>query len=151
MLFTPHLLFGAAVVSLPIFLPAGFLLAFLSHYFLDAVPHWDYSTNNIKKRFWRKTPRDFFYILTDFTLGCTFLILLASQKLFAFVGGMTAVIPDILTLCAILLPAFTPLQSHWKAHDSIHWFRGKKIPMFWKIFSQIFAPEPVNAVVSLPM
>ena len=43
MTLTPHAIVGAAIASaMPDHLVIGFLLAFASHFVLDAIPHWDY-------------------------------------------------------------------------------------------------------------
>lgn len=49
MLLSPHILAGAAIatsVSNPVL---GVALAFLSHFFLDRVPHWEYSVEPLRQ------------------------------------------------------------------------------------------------------
>lgn len=137
MIFTPHLLFGAAIASGIMPLSLGLFLAFLSHFLLDAIPHWDYPTKNIKGRSWKKSYPEFLQVAMDFSMGSAFIIAFAPQKLIAVTGGLIAASPDTLTLLAILLPACSPLQKFWKLHDSVHWFRRAKIALFWRIASQI--------------
>lgn len=50
MVLTPHAITGAALASLTPENPlAGFALGFLSHFVLDAIPHWDYDLSSMKK------------------------------------------------------------------------------------------------------
>lgn len=50
MTLTTHAVVGAALASsMPDHLLVGFVLAFASHFVLDAIPHWDYSLSSYKK------------------------------------------------------------------------------------------------------
>ena len=49
MTLTTHAVIGAAIAStMPTHPILGFTLAFASHFFLDSIPHWDYSLNSYK-------------------------------------------------------------------------------------------------------
>lgn len=137
MILTPHFLLGVAIVSHVQPFPFALFLAFLSHFILDAVPHWDYSTKYIRERFWRKTYGALFRIGVDFMFGVA-LVAFSAQKLpLAFAGGLAAASPDTLTLLPILFPRIKIFQIYDRFHSNTHWFKNKKIPLFWKIFSQI--------------
>lgn len=93
MLSTPHLLVGAAIVkTIPnpvISLP----LAFLSHFALDYIPHWDGSP---KTPFSLKTTG---WIIVDYFIGSMIVILLTvsleNQLLICF-GAFLGTLPDFI-------------------------------------------------------
>lgn len=93
MLSTPHLLVGAAIVkAIPnpaISLP----LAFLSHFALDSVPHWDGSP---KAPFNNKTKIG---IIIDYAFGLTLLYLLTyglDNQALLLLGGFLGTLPDFI-------------------------------------------------------
>lgn len=93
MLSTPHILVGAAIVkAIPnpvISLP----LAFLSHFALDSIPHWDGSP---KAPFNKKTS---FGIIADYAFGLTILYLLTSgldNQTLIILGGFLGTLPDFI-------------------------------------------------------
>ena len=79
MILLAHLIFGAAIAS-KIHNPfLAVVLAFLSHYFLDFMPHTEYDIKNIhliKGKQWRKIYPEILKVLLDFLSG----ILLISSK-----------------------------------------------------------------------
>lgn len=138
MILIPHLLIGAVIATKihPFALAAALALA--SHYVLDAVPHWDYSTLAVRQKRWKQSLPVFSKIALDFSLGMILIFLLAKNLLLAFTGVFFAVLPDGITIFVILFPRNKLLQKHHFLHDRIcHWFRGRKIPLFWKILSQV--------------
>ena len=49
MTLTTHAIIGAAIAaSMPNYPVVGFVLAFASHFVLDAIPHWDYKLSSQK-------------------------------------------------------------------------------------------------------
>lgn len=139
MILTPHLLVGAALAAKIHPLALAAILALLSHYLLDAVPHWDYSTRAVIEKRWRNSLPVFLKIFFDFLLGIFVIFMLAKNVPLAFAGAFFAVLPDAITpLFIILFSGNKLLQKHHFLHDRIcHWFRGKKIPLLWKLTSQI--------------
>lgn len=138
MILTPHLLAGATLVTLIDNLPLALLLAFFSHYILDIIPHWDYLTPNIKAKNWWHALPEFLAISFDFFSGIILILLLAENWRLALVGALFATLSDILTFLTILFPEINLLEKHNSLHGEIcHWFRSKKISVFWKIASQI--------------
>lgn len=137
MISTPHLLVGAAIALhiKPVTLAAA--LAVFSHYILDAIPHWDYSTTNIRRKKWRKSLPAFFYISLDFSFGILLIILLTKNWFLALTGAFFAVLPDVITFFYLILPNNKTLQTHEYFHHYLHWFRNKKIPLFWKVSTQL--------------
>ncbi len=93
MLSTPHLLVGAAIVTtIPnpvISLP----LAFLSHFALDSIPHWDGSP---RPPFGLKTTS---WIIVDYLLGTSLVILLTAgleDQILICLGAFLATLPDFI-------------------------------------------------------
>ena len=59
MILLVHLLFGAAIGSAVNNIWLAIILAFLSHFLLDLMPHIDYPLKNIEKKQWHKVLPDF--------------------------------------------------------------------------------------------
>ncbi len=138
MLATPHLLIGATIATRIHPLPLALLLAFLSHYILDAIPHWDYSINKIKTKKWKESFLDFLKVILDSLLGIILILLFAPNVVLALGGAFFALIPDGMTFLTVLLPETKLFQKHHFLHSNIcHWFRKRKIPLFWLFVSQI--------------
>lgn len=138
MILTPHLLVGAALAAKihPFTLAAT--LAILSHYVLDAVPHWDYLVPNIRAKNWLRALPEFLKVFADFFSGIILIFLLAKNPLLPLLGGFFAVLPDAVIFFTIILAKNKPLNFHEFLHGKLsHWFCHKKIPLFWKVISQI--------------
>ncbi len=134
MLLTPHLLVGAAIAS-RINLPLGLVLAFLSHYLLDFFPHSEYSIKNIQQKLWGKSLPEFLKIFLDISIG-VFLIFIISKNFFlAGTGGFFAILPDGLIFLGLIFPNKL-LKLHHTFMRKIHFFKDKKISLFWEIFCQ---------------
>jgi hypothetical protein len=113
MLSTPHLLVGAAIVhSIPepaISLPA----AFLSHFVLDAAPHWDGSP---KAPFSKKLLGG---IAADYTFGMALVLLVSigqPNQLLILLGAFLATLPDFIMAFTKHFPTplgRLPLISHF--------------------------------------
>lgn len=135
MVLTPHLLVGAAIATNIKFLPLALVLAFLSHYFFDFFPHWEYSIENIKQKLWKKSLPEFLKVFLDISIGA-FLIFIISKNFFlAGTGGFFAILPDGLILLVLIFPNKL-LTLHNAFMRRIHFFKDKKISPFWGIFSQ---------------
>jgi len=136
MIATPHLLIGAAIVSKIKFLPLAFLLAFLSHYFLDFLPHWEYSHENIKERRWKNSFSDFLKVALDISLGVLLIFIFSKNWPLAVVGGFFAILADGPMFINLIFPNKL-LKIFEDFHQKIHFFENKKISIFWRIFSQV--------------
>ena len=138
-----HILVGAALMAKIQIIPLALVLAFLSHYVLDFIPHWEYSVDNILKKQWRKTGFDFLKVALDFSLGILIILAISKNQPIILVGAFLAILPDGFTLLSLLLP-----NKLLKIHDIFHRnivHRFKKIPLaenktlfFFGILSQIF-------------
>ncbi|TAL49105.1 hypothetical protein EPN83_02415 [Patescibacteria group bacterium] len=112
----------------------GFFIGFLSHFLLDAFPHWDYfhllpsfSKQEGQKVRHLQFVRDIFWICCDIGLG-----VLLSLLFFVFhrdLGGVVtkgvfwaiigSIVPDVLQYLAMKLP-WKPLTLFRRLHDYFH-------------------------------
>jgi len=116
------------------------LLAFLSHYFLDFLPHPEYSVLNIRNKKWKKTKLEFLKVFIDLGLGLILIIfshyLARADYFLLFIAVFFAILPDILNVSKLLLFNNRFLKYHFNFHQIFHFPDNKKIS-FWKsIFIQ---------------
>jgi len=138
MILTPHLLVGAMLASLVDNLALAAVLALFSHYLLDAIPHYDYSVKNIKEKNWQQSLPELLKIALDFSIGIVLILFLTKNLSKTITVVSFAALPDIITFFKIILPPNKILNAHHYIHNNIsHWHRYKKIPLVWKILSQI--------------
>lgn len=131
-----HMVIGAAVArrlasSHPLL---AFTIGIATHYFSDAIPHWDYGvaschgTDQEEKRRWRVTSgafkKDLLHIALDGALGAALILLLARPASGAaltplLLAACGAILPDLLQgiYFAARAPYLAPLQ---KFHDFCH-------------------------------
>jgi len=137
MTLTPHLLLGAAIGSKIGNLPLAIVLAFLSHYLLDLIPHIEYPIDNISKKQWRKSLPDFLRVFLDFSFGVLLILIFSNNQPIIYVCALVALIPDSLTIISSIFPNRV-LSAHDKIHtEKIHFLKYKKISVFWRISSQV--------------
>ena len=108
-----HAIVGAAAASLTPARPLwGFILGFVSHFLIDAIPHWHYPLGSIEKDkanqlnndmsvFDKKFPLDLFKMGSDALLGMLLsLFFFKAQYPYifsaAFIGAVAGVLPDAL-------------------------------------------------------
>lgn len=136
MILTPHLLAGAALASKIQIAPLALILAFLSHYFLDFIPHQDHCVKHIKERQWRKSFLEFLKIGVDFCFGIFLIFMFFDKQPIIYAGAFLAILADGLAFLNLIFPN-KALRAHEIFHRKIHFLEYKKIPRFWRIFSQI--------------
>jgi hypothetical protein len=114
MLSTPHLLVGAAVgtVAAPLGLPTVFLLALLSHFILDMVPHSDeYLLDNPGHK--KIMPVDYAQVTLDIVVGSLFVLYVAGyhsvNPTAVIIGALGAVTPDLINN----VPFWSPTINTW--------------------------------------
>lgn len=143
MIFTSHLVIGATIGAEVMYLPLVAVLAFLSHYLLDFIPHVEYPINNILKKNWKKSAPDFLRVFSDFIVGVFFFfsihVFTNTPYLILSIGVFFAVLPDIIEVVYHIFPKNRFLKWHYNMHDKVHFLAHKKIPNFWRVFSQIAA------------
>lgn len=124
MILTVHSVVGAAIVNQCSFKWWAYLLAFFSHFFLDLLPHREYSIKKLevgwrKKEFWQTSGK----IFLDFLGGFIFITLFAENLKnlsYLFLGGFFAILPDALNALSWLL----------KDKLYLNFFSGKKLEIF---------------------
>lgn len=141
MILSAHFLVGAAIATKTQNPLLGFLLAYLSHYFFDLLPVWEYDISALSNRQWRKSAGDFLKIFFDILFGFLLVLFFSKNTLIGMLGGFLAMVPDGITLLFILFPKINLLSLHQKIHEKVNWFRyseiNKKIPAWGTILSQI--------------
>ena len=141
MLATPHILIGAAIgKAVPENFWAVVVLGILSHYLVDALPHFDQAVEGKPKI------KQYIIAALDIVVGVLALYLILNSK----ASNLNLATPIILGAAAALFPDFLdnlPVFSDWLHknkffnqeywfHNKIQWASGKKW-MFWGILTQI--------------
>lgn len=138
MILTTHAVVGAGLAVLAKANPvAAFGMGFLSHFLLDAIPHWEYpiqskgpSTNPLQADMvlGKAFVLDMIFIGSDFALGITLGLLMLSGENVSlativvspvFWGSLGAVAPDFLQFAYFKIKR-EPLTSLQKFHIFIH-------------------------------
>ena len=133
-----HLLVGAAIaqkLSNPIL---GFSFAFISHYFLDFLPHSQYDVKFIYQKIWHKSFFDFLKIILDISLA-VLLIFIFSEKIFWALGGaFFTILPDFFSFLFLIFPKNGFLKKHYYFHvNKVNLHLNKKTPAFLGILIQL--------------
>ncbi len=136
MILMVHLLLGAVIVLKIKFLPLALPLAFLIHYPLDILPHWEYSIKNIKEKKWKNSFKDFLKVFVDISLGILLIFIFSKNFSLLLIGGLVAALPDAFTLLGLITPNKL-LMAHENFHREIHFPEGKKISPIWGILTQL--------------
>lgn len=127
MIITPHMLVGAAIgIYSPGIAPA-FGFGVLSHYLLDALPHWDY-LGEIRT----SKAQNFLKIVLDFIIGLVAVLALVwdlPQKDLIIAGVMGTLLPDCVQFIYQNLFKNRILGFLYRFHNSIHIW--KNVP-FWR-------------------
>lgn len=141
MLLAPHILTGAAIAAQFSNPFVGMLFAFLSHFVLDSIPHWEYSIKPLKQIKTRGVlyVRPILYrVLLDMTIGFVVVILvmaLSGKHIsldIGIFGGFFAALPDGLTFLLYLSPKNrlirVPLYIVYAIHRKLHFNKEKGLP-----------------------
>lgn len=137
MILISHLLFAAAIAQKIPYAPLAIILAFLSHYFLDIIPHIEYSIENITNKKWKKALPDFLKVFLDFASGIILILIFSTNQPIIFVGAFAGIISDGLSLLGSVFPNKI-LKAHSSIHqEKIHFLKHKKFSNFWRISSQV--------------
>lgn len=136
MILLVHMIFGAAIGSATKSMPAAIILAFLSHYFLDSLPHIEYNVENVKNRQWRKALPDILKIFLDFCLGLLFILVFSKNHLILYICAILAIIPDGFTLLNYFFLNKIS-DAHNRFHKKIHFLKNKKFSRVWRISFQL--------------
>jgi hypothetical protein len=137
MILTPHMLLGAVIASKIEYTPLAIIMAFLSHYFLDLIPHIEYPIDNIENKQWKKSLPDILRVLLDFSFGILLILIFSNNQPAVFICVFSAILPDGFSFLKYF---FTNkiLKIHNNIHQNkIHFLKTKKFSIFWRILSQI--------------
>lgn len=105
MILSVHIIIGATVAAKTGGLGWGLLLAFLSHYLFDTLPHAGYSVKNLQQRKWGQTAPELFKIFLDIFVGFFLVLWLSKNTTFVLLGGLVAILPDGLNFLAMCFPS----------------------------------------------
>lgn len=136
MILLAHLLLGAVVGNYIKNVPLAILLALLCHYALDTIPHVEYSIKNLEEKNWKKSLPDFLKVFLDFSFGMALIALFSKNQPLIYICAIVAILPDATTLLGWIVPGKL-LRLHYRFHEKLHYFKYKKIPAFWRIFTQV--------------
>lgn len=141
MLLAPHILVGAAVAASTPNPLLGLIFAFLSHFLLDRIPHWEYSIDPLKqiKTMGAKRCMPMFRrVALDLSIGLIVLILaLALSKndapsLIYIFGGFFGIFADGLSFLLFLAPKnailVKLLKSFYALHRGVHFNKKMGLP-----------------------
>jgi len=136
MILLVHLLFGAAIGASIKNIILAIILAFLSHYFLDLLPHAEYSVGSIRKSRWNRALPELLKILLDFSLGIVLIFIFSKNYPIIYICAFFAILPDGFSVISNHFPNEIS-AIHNKLHlDKIHFLKNKKISNFWRILTQ---------------
>lgn len=120
----------------------GHYSGFFKPLFLDFVPHAEYNIENVEKKQWRKALPCILKIIIDFCLGILLVwifskpALPAGRQAIIYVCAIVSTLPDSFTVLNWIFPNKI-LEAHNKLNQKIHFFKYKKISMFWRIATQV--------------
>lgn len=135
MLFTAHALSGGAVGELignPFW---AFLLGFVIHFILDAIPHYDTTDNG------KYTPRQIILAGVDFIIGVLIIIFIIPKYSYNFYsylwGVLGSITPDLLSLIPWVRNITSKIKYGKKFHDFHHQIQSIKISPLPGILIQV--------------
>lgn len=141
MLLTPHILIGA-LIGFKIQNPwLVFILAIISHFILDAIPHREYDIKALRRK---KIDKQFiielFQVITDLVIGVSttiFFVWHSPSRNSAILGMMAAVIPDGITFLywRTKFPIFKTITDFHRF--TIHPKNNKNTPLIWGLGGQL--------------
>jgi hypothetical protein len=153
MILITHILVGAAIgILIPNYWPV-FIIAFASHFLLDAIPHWEYKIQLLRDRAEkRKGVLNIINVIRgggalvilgkmalDFSLGLSLVALStrsSSVQNHAIFGALSATLPD--AFLGLYWITKTPLlEKLARFHRFVHPKNNKKIPTLWGVSTQI--------------
>jgi hypothetical protein len=130
MILTPHILVGAAIGS-KFSWPAVFFIGFLSHYLLDALPHYEYDISDIKYKKIQLNKAFFITLLKltgDFCLGLLIVLLFIFNNPHFFMaawGVFSSLLPDGLLFLYWNFPNNRLLKFFANPHRASHYLKNK--------------------------
>ncbi len=140
MLSTPHIVTGIAIASKTTNPLIGIPLAFMSHFVLDMVPHWNPHLNTEMRTYGKITPRSKTISIADTVVGGAFMIVAAlaspspEAAFLTLACASASILPD-----ALEAPYFF---FHYKTAFVMKWIAFQKAlqsdaNVFWGTLTQI--------------
>ena len=136
MIATCHILTGAAIAVKTQNSALGLVLAFLSHFILDFIPHKEYNVD-FKHKFWKFSLLDILKITLDVLVGILIILAINKSIIISLAGGFAAIFPDIIGPLLLAMPKNKVSEAYYDFHiKKIHSLKNK-IPKNWEIFTQV--------------
>jgi hypothetical protein len=137
-----HIFIGAVIAAKITYLPLALILALLSHYILDLIPHTEYPIKHIKEMGLKGVRSDILSIMLDLLLGLILILtvhfLVNVDYIRVFFVSFFALLPDCFTFMKYIFPKNRLLKGNfWLLHYKSHFLNRKKIPFWGKIIFQI--------------
>lgn len=141
-----HLVFGAVWGVFISNFWLAVILAFLTHYLLDRLPHWEYNCPGFKtmdNAF--MIARDLFKVSADFFLGIALVIYLSrgsAQQNIIIAAAFAGALPDAFLFLYWVVKrlkgarmAKKALKTYFIHHLNNHWDITKRFPKWWELAS----------------
>ena len=141
MIITDHALFGAVLATKTESLPLAFLLGFISHFILDAIPHLDPGTitnpYGDKKIKWPKWV--YLFVLADFAVTIMIFYFFQNRPNFnlMILGGLGGISVDVIENFPSEFIKNLPIlkQIQWLHTKTHYWLPTEK--WYWGLFTSI--------------
>jgi len=142
MILLVHLLLGAAIGHTVKNVPLAIILALLSHYLLDLIPHIDYPIKNEGKNQWQRTTLNIPGISLDLFAGIVLVLIFSNNQPIIYLCAFFALLPDGFTVLNFIFSGNKFLEAHYNLHQKIHFLKQTpsgqiKISNFWRFATQI--------------
>jgi len=137
MILLVHILFGSAIATIIKNPYLAVILALFSHYFLDFFPHIEYPIDNITNKNFKKSLPQIISVATDLLSGIILIFIFSNNSPIIYISVFFALLPDGFSLLNVIFKNRL-LDVHSKLHqEKLHFLKYKKIPNFWRFFTQI--------------
>jgi hypothetical protein len=137
MILLVHLILGAAIGSKISNIYLAIILALLSHYLLDIIPHFDYPVKSNDRNQWKKLLLGAVKVALDLLVGISLILIFSKNQPLVYIGAFFALLPDGFTVLKYLIPNNKIFEAHYALHMKLHFLKDKKISMFWRILNQV--------------
>ena len=121
MVLAPHMLVGAAIGSQVSNYWLAFLFGLISHYLVDALPHWDYL-----QKFEISNPNHIKKVIIDLLIGSSLVLFLTwsnADKIIIFIAVFASILPDAMN--GIYMNYKNKwLKPHFLLHNKMHFFKN---------------------------
>lgn len=136
MLITPHFVTGVVIASkVPAFWPAA-IIAVLSHFYLDSIPHRDtIGSAHINLP-------NVLLILGDviLTFVLMYFVICPENLTYSLIIGGFAILPDLIAAPGLIWPKYFKLpvlNIYYRWHVEMLQYARREVNLFWGILSQV--------------